>query len=271
MKRNSQTAESLMIENLSTGYGDNLIIEGQSLVVPKGKITCLVGPNGCGKSTLLKTVGRVIKPKAGEITLDGVSILKTDPKVLATQMAFLPQAPQAPGGLTVRELVAYGRYPYQKRMGGLSAKDYEMVAWAITETGLEGYEDRYLEDLSGGQRQRAWIAMALCQDTPYLLLDEPTTYLDLAHQLEVLELLKRLNQQRQKTIVMVIHELNQAARFADCIVGMRGGKILYSGDPHAVIANEPLRVLFHIDACIAVDPEGGYPVCMSYELIKTVA
>lgn len=271
MGSNIQKSESLQIECLSAGYGGNLIIDSQSLTVPKGKITCLIGPNGCGKSTLLKTIGRVIKPKSGQIRLDGDNILKADPKVLATRMAFLPQGPQAPGGLTVRELVAYGRYPYQKRMGGLTATDYEKVAWAILETGLGGFEDRFLEDLSGGQRQRAWIAMALCQDTPYLLLDEPTTYLDLAHQLEVLELLKRLNQDSQKTIVMVIHELNQAARFADYIVGMRGGKICYCGEPQEVIAKGPLRELFHIDACITTDPEGGYPVCMSYELIKTVA
>lgn len=271
MKINTETRDSLYVENLSTGYGSTLIIDNQSMLVPKGKITCLIGPNGCGKSTLLKTIGRVIKPRSGHIYLEGNNVLKADPKVLATQMAFLPQAPQAPGGLTVRELVAYGRYPYQKMMGTLSTKDYEMVAWAITETGLSGFEDRHLEDLSGGQRQRAWIAMALCQDTPYLLLDEPTTYLDLAHQLEVLELLKKLNETAHKTIVMVIHELNQAARFADYIVGMRDGKILYSGTPQDVIANEPLKALFHIDANVVADPEGGYPVCMSYQLVKTVA
>lgn len=271
MQAVNNTLETLSIDHLSTGYGSTLIIESQSLTVPKGKITCLIGPNGCGKSTLLKTVGRVLKPSSGSITLEGKNVLKTDPKVLATQLAFLPQAPQAPGGLTVRELVAYGRFPYQKRMGALSKHDYDMVAWSIKETGLQGFEDRALEDLSGGQRQRAWIAMALCQDTPYLLLDEPTTYLDLAHQLEVLELLKRLNQTAKKTIVMVIHELNQASRFGDYIVGMRDGKILCEGTPHEVIANAPLKLLFHIDATVVDDPEGGYPVCLSYELMKTAS
>lgn len=260
--------KGIRIQNLTVGYGENVIINGQSLDIPKGKITCLIGPNGCGKSTLLKTIGRVLKPKNGSISLDAVKIDDYETKELAKSMAFLPQTPTSPQGLKVRELVAYGRFPHHKGWARLSKKDVEKIDWALEATGLKELENRQLEDLSGGQRQRAWIAMALCQDTEYLLLDEPTTYLDLAHQLEILTLLQKLNQEVEKTIIMVIHELNQAARFADYMVGMKSGKILYKGSPEEVMTEGALKSIFNIEASIAKDPNHNRPICLTYELMS---
>lgn len=258
---------SIAIKDLTVGYGDQMIIHHQSLEIPKGKVTCLIGPNGCGKSTLLKTIGRVLKPVSGEISLESIAIQNYETKSLARTMAFLPQTPTSPQGLKVRELVAYGRFPHHKGFSRMDKKDVEMIDWAIQATGLAEFSERPLEDLSGGQRQRAWIAMALCQDTEYLLLDEPTTYLDLAHQLEVLTLLQTLNKEVKKTIVMVIHELNQAARFADYMVGMKAGKIICKGSPDEVMTAEGLKAIFHIEAAIAKDPKHQKPICLTYELL----
>lgn len=258
---------SIAIKDLTVGYGDQMIINNQSLEIPKGKVTCLIGPNGCGKSTLLKTIGRVLKPASGEISLESIAIQDYETKALAKSMAFLPQTPTSPQGLKVRELVAYGRFPHHKGFSRMSKKDVEMIDWALKATGLWAFSERSLEDLSGGQRQRAWIAMALCQDTEYLLLDEPTTYLDLAHQLEVLSLLQSLNKEVNKTIVMVIHELNQAARFADYMVGMKSGKIICKGSPDEVMTPAALKAIFNIDAEIAKDPKHLKPICLTYELV----
>lgn len=257
---------SIAINNLTVGYGDQIIIQSQSLEIPKGKITCLIGPNGCGKSTLLKTIGRVLKPAGGEISLESIAIQDYETKTLAKTMAFLPQTPTSPLGLKVRELVAYGRFPHHKGFSKLGKQDVAIIDWALEATGLGEFAERPLEDLSGGQRQRAWIAMALCQDTEYLLLDEPTTYLDLAHQLEVLSLLQKLNRDVQKTIVMVIHELNQAARFADYMVGMKSGQIICKGSPEEVMTQKALKDIFNIDAQIAKDPKHLKPICLTYEL-----
>ena len=187
---------------------------------------------------------------------------------VARKMAILPQSPQAPGGLTVEELVSYGRYPHQNGFGKLNEEDHRAIAWALEITHMAEFAQRGIDALSGGQRQRAWIAMALAQDTPLILLDEPTTYLDMAHQLEVLELLKELNTNAHKTIALVIHDLNLAARFSDWMIAMRKGEVLYRGTPKEIMTNQVLRDVFSLDAYIAQDPWTGRPICMTYRLCR---
>ncbi|MCQ2969331.1 MAG: ABC transporter ATP-binding protein, partial [Clostridium sp.] len=207
--------EAISVKNLCVAYENNIIIENLSLSIPKGKISIIIGANGCGKSTFLKTIARINKPKAGEILINNKDIKKTNEKDIAKEVAFLPQGPVCPSGLTVRELVAFGRFPHQKLIGGLNSHDKEVIDWAIKETGLAEFADREVENLSGGQRQRAWIAMTLAQETEIIMLDEPTTYLDMSYQLEVLEVLQKLNKEKKITVVIVLHELNNACRFAD--------------------------------------------------------
>lgn len=257
--------EAVRVTNLSVSYEEVPVIREMNLAIPAGKITIIIGANGCGKSTLLKAVGRILKPSAGEIYIDGKNIRSQKPRNIAKQLAFLPQTPKCPEQITVRELVAYGRFPYQKAIGGMDMHDKEQVEWAIAETGLQEFADRLVESLSGGQRQRAWIAMTLAQETPTILLDEPTTYLDMAHQLEVLELLQKLNRQKQYTIVMVLHELNQACRFADHIIGMKNGAVICEGSPKDAITRETLKQIYGIDATLQESP-GGYPICTQFEL-----
>lgn len=201
----------LKTANLDIAYEDRLIVEDLNVEIPQGKITALVGANGSGKSTILKTMARIMNPKGGSVLLDGKSIHKQSTREVAKQLAILPQNPTAPEGLTVTELVSYGRFPYQKGFGSMKAEDRKMVEWPIQVTGMSEFHDRPIDQLSGGQRQRAWIAMALAQDTDILFLDEPTTFLDMAHQLEVLHLLEYLNTSEERTIVMVVHDLNHAA------------------------------------------------------------
>ena len=188
--------EAISVKNLSVAYENNTIIEDLSLSIPKGKISIIIGPSGCGKSTFLKTLARINKPKAGEIFINKKDIKKINEKNIAKEVAFLPQGPVCPSGLTVRELVAFGRFPHQKLIGGLNSHDKKVIDWAIKETGLSEFADREVENLSGGQRQRAWIAMTLAQETEIIMLDEPTTYLDMSYQLEVLEVLQKLNKER---------------------------------------------------------------------------
>ena len=200
--------------------------------------------------------------------LDIVKDLNLDsPKDLAKVMAVLPQSPQAPSGLTVEELIAYGRFPHQKGFGKMRKEDEDIVTWALKSTGIEEFRDRPIEALSGGQRQRAWIAMALAQQTEILILDEPTTYLDLAHQLEILKLLEELNKKQGTTIVMVIHELNNAARFADNMIGVKKGQVVCQGTAHEVMTKENLKELFNIDAEIVEDPRNNKPVCLTYDML----
>src|SRR5690606_30915126 len=206
--------DRLFTRELDISYDDRMIVEGLNMVIPEGKITALVGSNGSGKSTILKTMARIMKPKRGSVHLDGKAIHEQSTKEVARQLAILPQNPVAPDGLTVQELVGYGRYPHQKGFGSMSKQDKEVIAWAINVTGMEQFRERAVDQLSGGQRQRAWIAMALAQQTEILFLDEPTTYLDMAHQLEVLKLLQQLNAEQGRTIVMVVHDLNHATRYA---------------------------------------------------------
>jgi iron complex transport system ATP-binding protein len=260
--------EAISVKNLSVAYEDNLIIKDMNLSIPKGKISIIIGANGCGKSTLLKTIGRVIKQKSGDILINEKNIKHQKEKDIATQVAFLPQGPVCPNGITVKELVAFGRFPHQKAIGGLKSHDKEIIEWAIEETGLKEFADRQVENLSGGQRQRAWIAMTLAQETDIIMLDEPTTYLDMSYQLEVLEVLERLNKQKKITVVIVLHELNNACRFANNIIGLKKGNIICQGEPKEVITKICLKEIYGIDAKLQLSENGEYPICVDYELLR---
>ncbi len=262
------STNSITTENLYIAYDDALIVKALEMNIPHGQITSIIGPNGCGKSTVLKAVGRILKPKTGLVYLSGEDIRKLSTKEIAKKMAILPQTPTAPSGLTVSELVAYGRFPHQKGFGKLMPEDKKIVQWALSVTRLTEFEHREVDTLSGGQRQRVWIAMALAQQTDLILLDEPTTYLDLAHQLEVLELLYDLNRKQNVTIVMVLHDLNLAARFSDYMIAIRGGNIIKHGGPEDVMIPEVLKEAFSIDAEIVQEPRTGRPVCLTYDLLR---
>ncbi|MEL6161896.1 MAG: ABC transporter ATP-binding protein [Cyanobacteria bacterium J06623_5] len=253
---------ALTTRQLTLAYERNTIISDLSVAIPRGKITVLVGPNGCGKSTLLKGIGRLLKPKGGIVYLEGKSIFKLPTKVVAKQMGLLPQGPSAPEGLTVRELIAQGRYPHQSWLQQWSAEDEYQVESAIAITELQDLSDRPVDSLSGGQRQRAWIAMTLAQNTQILLLDEPTTFLDLAHQIEVLDLLYELNQREGRTIVIVLHELNQACRYADNLVAMKDGQVIAQGAPHTVMSESLVKEVFGLDCRIIEDPVAKTPLCI---------
>lgn len=256
----------LCAENLGIAYVDQWIVKDLNFTVPEGKITALVGANGSGKSTILKTMSRIMNPKQGSVYLDGKSIHRQSTRKVATQLAILPQNPKAPDGLTVTELVSYGRFPHQKGFGTLSARDKEVISWAIEVTGMGEFRDRPVDQLSGGQRQRAWIAMALAQETEILFLDEPTTFLDMAHQLEVLKLLQKLNEEQQRTIVMVVHDLNHASRYAHHMVAIESGRIVAEGSPREVMTCDILKKVFGIESDIIYDPRTGVPLCLPYEL-----
>lgn len=260
--------EVISVKNLSVAYEDNTIIEDMNLSIPKGKVSIIIGANGCGKSTLLKTIARINKPKNGDIYINNKNIKKIKEKSIAKEVAFLPQGPVCPSGLTVRELVAYGRFPHQKIIGGLNNHDKEVIDWVIDETGLGEFANREVESLSGGQRQRAWIAMILAQETDIIMLDEPTTYLDMSYQLEVLEVLQKLNKEKNITVVIVLHELNNACRFADNIIGLKNGKIICEGRPIDVINRETLKKIYGIDARLKPSENGEYPICTEYELFR---
>lgn len=259
---------SIATEHLAVAYDEALIVDDLDMQIPEEKITVIIGPNGCGKSTVLKAVGRILKPKGGVVYLNGDDIRQLTTKEVAQKMAILPQSPQAPAGLTVGELVAYGRFPHQRGFGKLKPEDKQIIHWALEVTKLTELETTAVDNLSGGQRQRVWIAMALAQQTDLILLDEPTTYLDLAYQLEVLELLYRLNREQKCTIVMVLHDLNLAARFADYMIAIRGGEIVKHGTPEEVMVPDVLKEAFHIDAEIIKEPRTGRPTCVSYNLIS---
>ncbi|MBD7911022.1 ABC transporter ATP-binding protein [Clostridium cibarium] len=260
--------EAISVKNLFVAYESNLIIDNMNLSIPKGELSIIIGANGCGKSTLLKTIARIIKPKSGEIFINEKNIKKQKEKDIATQVAFLPQGPTCPSGITVKELVAYGRFPHQRMIGGLNSHDKEVINWAIEETGLKDFADREIENLSGGQRQRAWIAMTLAQETDIIMLDEPTTYLDMSYQLEVLEVLERLNKKKNITVVIVLHELNNACRFASNIIGLKRGKIICNGAPKEVITKESLKEIYGIDAKLQLSENKSYPICVDYELVR---
>ena len=260
--------EAISVKNLLVAYENNTIIEEMNLSIPKGKISIIIGSNGCGKSTLLKTIARINKPKSGEIFINQKNIKKVKEKDISKEVAFLPQGPVCPNGLTVRQLVAFGRFPHQKLIGGLNEYDKKIIDWAIEETGLTEFADREVENLSGGQRQRAWIAMTLAQETEIIMLDEPTTYLDMSYQLEVLEVLQKLNKEKNITVVIVLHELNNACRFADNIIALKKGKIICEGKPIDVINKETLKKVYGIDANLELSEDKTYPICTEYELFR---
>lgn len=249
-------------ENLYISYEAVSVIEDISLSIPEGKVTILIGANGCGKSTLLKSLSRLIKPTKGMVYLDGKEIHKQSSKDVAKKLGILPQGPQAPAGLTVKELCHYGRHPHKTFLSKPSREDDETVRWSLEATGMLEFKDRPLEALSGGHRQRAWISMALAQGTDLLLLDEPTTYLDLAHQIEVLELLKELNENFGRTIVMVLHDLNQAARYADHLISIAKGKIYKEGKAEDIFTEKMILDVFGLECCIIKDPVVGKLMCV---------
>lgn len=257
--------QTFSAEALSLAYSAERIIDALTLQVPVGKVTALVGPNGCGKSTLLRGLARLLKPQGGAVLLDGSAIHSLPTKQLAREIGILPQSPVAPEGLSVRELVAQGRYPHQHWFQQWSAEDEAALQHALQLTKLEPLAERSVDTLSGGQRQRAWIAMTLAQETNTILLDEPTTFLDLAHQIEVLDLVQHLNQQG-KTIVLVLHDLNHAARCADHIVALHKGELIAQGAPQAVIVEDVVRRVFGVESRIIENPVTGQPMCLPVKL-----
>ncbi|GAA1838183.1 ABC transporter ATP-binding protein [Pseudonocardia ailaonensis] len=250
----------LRAEGVRLGYGERTIVDNLDLEVVQGTVTSVIGPNGCGKSTLLRALGRLLRPTAGRVLLDGRQIDTMPTKEVATILGLLPQAPTAPEGLTVGDLVARGRHPHQTWYRQWSTDDQEAVAEALEWTGISDLAERPVDELSGGQRQRAWISMALAQGTDLLLLDEPTTYLDLAHQVEVLELVERLNSERNRTVVMVLHDLNLAARYSSRLVAMKAGAIMAQGEPGDVITEPLLSEVFGLEARVIPDPVAGTPM-----------
>ncbi len=253
---------------IKTGYEDRIIIDDLSVSIKKGSITTIIGENGCGKSTLLKTIGRIIKPTYGEVKVNDLNVHTTSTKEIAKVIGMLPQSPSAPSGLSVGEIVEYGRFPHKKVNGKLDKEDHEIVDWALTKTNLIQFKDRNIQALSGGQRQRVWIAMVLAQRTDVILLDEPTTYLDMAYQLEVLKLVKELNEEHKITVVMVLHDINHASRFSHELIMLRAGNIVAQGTPKETMTPEILREVFLIDATIITLPGTDIPVCLSYELLN---
>jgi iron complex transport system ATP-binding protein len=253
------TAHELRADKLSLAYNSHPVIDELDLDIPVGKVTAIVGPNGCGKSTLLAGLARLHQPKAGMVLLDGKSLAKYSPREVAQKIGLLPQSAEAPDGLTVHDLVRFGRHPHQGFLRQWSEEDREAVAEAIRVADLEDLADRPLDSLSGGQRQRAWIAMAVAQNTPLLLLDEPTAALDLGHQIEVFELIRSLAAQG-KTVVMVVHDVSSACRYADHIVAMYEGKIVTQGPPVEVVTPELVRTLYQIDCMLVPDPLTGCPL-----------
>jgi iron complex transport system ATP-binding protein len=248
----------LIARGLDVGYGgaDELVLRNLDLDVEEGEIVALVGPNGSGKSTLLRALARVLKPKAGSVLLDGRSIVEWSTREVARRLALLPQGPTLSDDLTAAELIALGRSPHQGWLGLPSAGDREAVTWAASETSVSALMQRPVRSLSGGERQRVWLAMALAQRPQLLLLDEPTTFLDLNHQLEVLELVRYLNREHSLTVVMVLHDLNQAARYASRVVVMRDGAIYAQGAPADVLTPATLRDVFGVEGCVMPGPEG---------------
>jgi iron complex transport system ATP-binding protein len=250
---------SLSAEDLTLAYDQLEVARNLSVTIPQGQITCIVGPNACGKSTLLRALARLLKPKAGVVLLDGASIHRLSTKDVATKLGILPQGPIAPEGITVADLVARGRYPHQKWFRQWTKADEAAITDAMRATGTVSLARRPVDELSGGQRQRVWIAMALAQGTELMLLDEPTTYLDLAHQVEVLDLLVDLNRRDQRTVVLVLHDLNQAARYSDRLIAMRDGKILATGAPSEVITEELVHEIFGLRSKVVSDEVTGTP------------
>jgi len=251
------------VENLTLAYdADVPVVDGLTLEVPSGQLTAVVGPNGSGKSTLLRGMSRLLAPQSGRVLLDGKDIHQLPARELARKLGVLPQGPVTPEGITAAELVSRGRHPHRGLFGRLTSDDDAAINDALRAVELTELRDRPVDQLSGGQRQRVWIAMVLAQGTQHLLLDEPTTFLDLAHQVEVLDLLTDLNRDRGTTIAMVLHDMNLAARYADHLFAMRDGRIVASGPPSEVMTSELIRDVFDLDALVVPDPVSGTPIVL---------
>ncbi|MGY4691747.1 ABC transporter ATP-binding protein [Salibacterium sp. K-3] len=260
----------LQTDSLTLSYGQNSVIEDLSIHIPKGEITVLIGANGCGKSTLLRSMARLMKPDEGSVLLDGKKISKLSTRQVAKEMAILPQGPSAPEGLTVLQLVKQGRYPHQNWLKQWSEEDERCVQKALEETNMHELAERTVDALSGGQRQRAWIAMTLAQDTDTILLDEPTTYLDMAHQVEILDLLFNLNQKENRTIVMVLHDLNMACRYAHNLAAVENKQLFAQGRPEEIISCDMVRQVFGMECQISADPLFGTPLCIPYGMGRCI-
>ncbi|MBK3585158.1 ABC transporter ATP-binding protein [Streptomyces microflavus] len=256
------TDHQLTAEHLTLGYGDRTVVSSLDLVVPPGAITVVVGANACGKSTLLRSMSRLLAPREGRVVLDGKEVHRLPAKELARTLGLLPQSPVAPEGITVSDLVGRGRHPHQSMFSRWNEKDDAAVASALEATATEPLADRAVDELSGGQRQRVWIAMALAQQTDLLLLDEPTTFLDASHQIEVLDLLTDLNRSRGTTIVMVLHDLNLAARYADHLIALADGTLHAFGPPAEVLTEETVRAVFGLESRVIEDPVSGRPLML---------
>jgi ABC-type cobalamin/Fe3+-siderophores transport system ATPase subunit len=251
---------TLRAEDLQLAYDGSPVVHDLSVVIPEGEVTVICGPNACGKSTLLRGLARLLKPRSGAVYLDGQLIARMPTKQVAVRLGLLPQTPTAPEGLTVEDLVGRGRFPHHRWFQQWTAEDESAVEQALELTDTAVLRDRPVDELSGGQRQRAWVAMTLAQDTPIVLLDEPTTYLDLAHRVELLDLLAELNETQGRTIVMVLHELNEACRYASHVVAMSEGRIAAQGPPREVITADVVRDVFGLEATVVDDPVTGTPL-----------
>jgi len=238
------------------------VLSDVSLSVTAGEFVAIIGANGSGKSTLLRILGRLLRPGAGDVLIEGVPLAAIAPRAFARRVAFVPQGPVAPSDVVVRELVRRGRYPHRTRFGGSSEPDRAAIETAIARVGLTDLADRPMGMLSGGERQRAWIALALAQEPSLLLLDEPTTFLDIAHQSELLALLSRLNREQGLTVVAVLHDIGQAAQYAGRIIGLRGGRVVADGAPGTVVTVEGLRALFGVTLRVMPDPDTGLPLVL---------
>lgn len=249
----------LSADQISVAFDKSNVLNALSVEIPDGQLTVIIGPNACGKSTLLRSLARLQTVGSGQIVLDGKAIHKQSSRGVARKLAILPQMPTAPEGLTVRDLVARGRTPHQTALRQWSKQDALAVDAALEQTGMAHNADRPLDDLSGGQKQRAWISMALAQDTDILLLDEPTTFLDLPHQIELLRLIRELNQRTERTVAMVLHDINLAARFADSIVALKDGKVYRQGAPKDVVTEQVMADVFALACSVISDPIHGSP------------
>jgi iron complex transport system ATP-binding protein len=263
------TPTTLVAEDLRLAYDDRVVVDGLSVAIPPGSFTVVVGPNASGKSTLLRALARTLAPRAGRVLLDGTPLDRLPTKDVARRLALLPQSPLAPDAITVEDLVARGRFPYQRLFRQWSPDDAVAVAAAMAATGVDDLADRAVNELSGGQRQRVWLAMALAQDTPLLLLDEPTTFLDIAHQYEVLDLCAQMHEQG-RTLVAVLHDLNQAARYATHLIAMDAGRIAAQGPPADVLTADLVRDVFGLACQVVPDPETGTPMVVPSRRSKTV-
>ena len=258
---NNQLPSALSAEALTVGYGGHPVVDQLDVRIPAATFTAIIGPNACGKSTLLRSLARLIPARTGRVLLDGADIRRLSGRELARRVALLPQSPLTPDGITVLDLVSRGRYAHQSVLSQWSRDDARAVLAALSAAGVEDLAHRRVDELSGGQRQRAWIALALAQETDILLLDEPTTFLDIAHQVEVLELAVRLRDEG-RTVVAVLHELAMAARYATHVIAMRDGRVVAQGPPRDVVTAELLREVFDLDAQVITDPETGTPVVL---------